>query len=53
MVVIKPDSVILSLFDADGNWTGPAERVIFFNGEMINIDDYAEQNGITWPDSGD
>ena len=50
MVVIKPDVTILSMFK-DGVWTGPANRTILFNGEFINIDTYASENGITWPDS--
>ncbi len=50
MITIRPDYVILSLFNAEGVWIGPAERTIMFNGEFVNIDEYAEENGITWPD---
>lgn len=35
------DMLILRMFDSEGNYTGPSERVLFVNGEMINIDDYA------------
>ena len=50
MITIRPDYVILSMFNAEGVWTGPAERTIMFLGEFVNIDTYAEENGITWPD---
>ena len=51
MITLKPDNYILSLFDSEGVWTGPAERIVVFNGEFINIDTYASENGITWPDA--
>ena len=50
-VQLAPDAIILSLFDEDGNYTGPAERCIVHQGQVINIDDYATQVGLTLPDS--
>ena len=53
MIVIKPDVVILSLFDENGVYKGPPERKILFQGELIDIDEYATANGLTLPDAGD
>ena len=50
---VCPDEFILRLFDAEGNYIGPAERNILWLGEIINIDTYAEQSGLVLPDSGD
>lgn len=50
---VCPDATILNLFDADGNYIGPAERKIVFLGEVIDIDEYAATAGLTLPDSGD
>jgi len=50
-MIVCPDAVILNLFDADGNYIGPAEREIVFLGEVINIDDYAAESGLVLPDS--
>jgi|13_taG_2_1085334.scaffolds.fasta_scaffold11765_3 hypothetical protein len=49
------DALILKMYDAEGNYTGPSERVLFVNGEMINIDDYAAaSNGrLVLPDAGE
>ena len=46
-----PDQIILSLFDAEGNYIGPAERKIMFFGEIIDIDEYAAESGLVLPDS--
>ena len=53
MSLISVKATILSMFDENGVWTGPGERVIFINGEMFNIDDHAEAEGYTLPDAGD
>ena len=50
---VCPDEFILRLFDAEGNYIGPSERVFDWFGEIINIDTYAEQTGLVLPDSGD
>lgn len=49
----SPDAVILNLYDAEGNYIGPAERKIVFLGEVIDIDEYAASSGLTLPDSGE
>jgi hypothetical protein len=41
----------LRLFDIDGNYVGPAERKIVFNGEVIDIDEYAAASGLVLPDA--
>lgn len=51
MIQLKPDATILRLYDVDGNYTGPAERKIMFNGEIIDIDEYAAETGLVLPDS--
>lgn len=50
MITIKPDVAIFSLFDENGVYTGPPTRKILFLGELIDIDDWAEENGVTLPD---
>lgn len=52
MLRLSPETIILSKF-IDGVWTGPAERKIIINGEVIDIDVWAQENGITLPDAGD
>ena len=53
MLTLSPEIIIMTKFDADGVWTGPAERKILFNGEVIDIDVWAQENGITLPDAGE
>jgi|DEB0MinimDraft_10_1074344.scaffolds.fasta_scaffold133426_2 hypothetical protein len=53
MIEFYPEAQILRLFDSEGNYRGPAERIIVVNGEFINIDDWATENGVTLPDAGD
>ncbi len=48
---IVPDEAILRLYDADGNYIGPAERKFLWFGELIDIDDYASESGLVLPDS--
>lgn len=48
-MIFSPEVVIMRLFDSEGNYIGPAERTIVVNGEFINIDDWAEENGVTLP----
>jgi len=50
---LNAHSVILKMYDSEGNYRGPAERKIIFNGEIIDIDEYAAEVGLTLPDSGD
>lgn len=52
-MMLNPHSFIFNYFDSEGNWTGPAERKLIFNGEVIDIDVWAEENGITLPDAGE
>ena len=49
----SPDEYIMRLFDSEGNYIGPSSRNIMWLGEIINIDDYASNVGLTLPDSGD
>lgn len=52
-MMLVPDATILSLFDADGVYTGPAERCFMFMGELIDIDEYAASSGLILPDAGE
>jgi hypothetical protein len=49
------DSVILRMYDADGNYIGPSERCIVVDGVRIDIDEYAAaSNGrLVLPDAGE
>ena len=40
---------IQRLYDADGKWIGPKDKMLSIGGEKIHIDDYAKQHGITLP----
>lgn len=48
---ICPDEAILRLFNAEGVYIGPAERKFLWFGELIDIDEYASNSGLTLPDS--
>ena len=48
---IAPDSIILSLFNADGVWQGAPTRKILLNGDVIDIDEYAATSGLILPDA--
>lgn len=50
---MKPDFIILNLFNADGVWEGSPTRKILVNGEVIDIDEYAAQSGLVLPDAGE
>lgn len=43
--------ILTTMYDADGNYIGNPARVLMHNGEVINIDDYAEEHGFSLPDS--
>jgi len=51
MSLISPEYIILRQYDSEGNYVGPPGRNIMVNGEITNIDDWAEANGITLPDA--
>lgn len=48
---IVPDHFILMQFDADGVWQGLPTRKIAWDGEVIDIDEYAAESGLVLPDS--
>ena len=48
---IVPDHFILMQFDADGVWQGAPTRKIFWQGEFIDIDEYAASSGLVLPDA--
>ena len=43
--------IIMGMFDENGVWQGSSLRVIVINGEGIQIDKWAAENGVTLPDS--
>lgn len=45
--------LIMSKFDENGVWQGSSLRVIVVNGEAIQIDQWAAENGVTLPDAGE
>ena len=45
------DATILGLFNEDGVWVGSTGRKIIINSEVIDIDEWAEETGLTLPDS--
>lgn len=52
---MKPNlyGLIMNYFDENGVWTGPSLRVLVVNGEAVNIDVWAAENGVTLPDQGE
>jgi len=53
MIRISPEVIILNMFNSEGVWTGPESRKVLINGEAIDIDVWAQENGITLPDAGE
>lgn len=45
--------LIMNKFDENGVWQGSSLRVIVVNGEGIQIDQWAAENGVTLPDAGE
>jgi hypothetical protein len=43
--------LILTLFDEDGVWQGAPTRKILWDGEVIDIDEYAASSGLVLPDA--
>ena len=50
-VYVTPEATIMKNFVNDV-WQSPTRKIVF-NGEVIDIDEWAEENGVTLPDSGD
>lgn len=49
--LVSPEDTIMRHFDSEGVWVGPRTRKIMFNGEVIDIDEWSEESGISLPDS--
>tara|TARA_R100001510_G_C7527844_1_gene120555 strand:- start:344 stop:514 length:171 start_codon:yes stop_codon:yes gene_type:complete len=45
------ESMILGYFDENNVWQGPRLRKLMIDNEVIDIDDYAAEFGLTLPDS--
>jgi len=50
---MRLDSIIMRMYDGEGNYIGPPTRKFVFNGEVIDIDEYAGEYNIVLPDAGE
>lgn len=45
------NEILTFYYDSEGNYIGPPSRKYLANGEAIDIDDHAEEMGVSLPDS--